>query len=241
MAYVQSRKQLLVSTVYSQVLILTLATVNVFYPEYYQYTFILFFLAAMVFTTWSVRKSRVGGKVSPEEVRGGRLLLKSSRSDVMELQSKDSELVAELKPMLKLSMLNLAILPVFFIWYWAYFQFINALTIVEVSEYRFLAYLIGYEVPFALVQAVNLMSRRSVRVMVQVVSEYEVYDKGVLGTGIALKFPFGESKYKVEVNTKRMFVDLVQTSSGKSVVKLRFYSKNPERLHEIFRRYGLQP
>lgn len=228
------------SIAYSQILIFMLATVNVFYPQYYQYTFILFFIIAMVFTTWSVRKSRVGGKVSPEEVRSGRLLLKASRADIMELQSKDNELIAELKPMLKLSMLNLAILPIFFIWYWAYFQFINTLTIVEVSEYRFLAYLIGYEVPFALVQILNLLSRRSVRVMVQVVSEYEIYDKGVLGTGITIKFPFSNTQYRVEVNNKRMFVDLTQVSGSKSTLKLRFYSKNPERVYEIFRRYGLQ-
>ncbi|MEM0348414.1 MAG: DUF2208 family protein [Zestosphaera sp.] len=237
-AYYQSKKQLVFSLVYSQVLILSLAIINVFYPQYYQYTFIVFFIVAILFTSWSVRKSRIGSGISPSEVKTGRLLFKASRNDVLELQGKDTELVSELKPMLKVSLLNLAIFPVFMIWYWWYFDFIRTLAI-EATEHRFLAYLIGYEVPYGLVQIMNLAGRRAVKSFVQVVSEYEVYDKGIVGAGITLKFPLKTDQYRVEYNTKRMYVDLIQTSSSKTSVKLRFYTKNPERLYEVLRRYAL--
>jgi len=238
-AYYQSRKQLVFTLMYSQVLILSLAIINVFYPQYYQYTFIVFFIVAILFTGWSVRKSRIGGNVSPSEIRTGRLLFKASRNDVLELQSKDTELVSELKPILKISLLNLVIFPVFLIWYWWYFDFIRALAI-EVAEHRFLAYLIGYEVPYGLVQVINLTGRRAVKSFVQVVAEYEVYDKGIVGTGITLRFPLKVDQYRVEQNTKRMYVDLIQApSGGRASIKLRFYTKNPERLNEILKKYAL--
>lgn len=239
MAYYQSRKQLVFSLIYSQVIALSLAVINVFYPQYYQYTFVVFFIVAILFTSWSVRKSRVGGGVSPGEIKAGRLLFKASRNDVLELQSKDTQLVSELKPMLKVSLLNLVIFPVFLAWYWWYFDFIRALAI-EVVEYRFLAYLVGYEVPLGLVQIINLVGRRAVKSFVQVIAEYEVYDKGIVGAGITLKFPLRTDQYGIEYNTKRMYVDLIQTpSSGRTIIKLRLYTKNPERLHEILRRYAL--
>lgn len=239
MAYYQSRRQLVFSLVYSQVLIFSLAMINVFYPQYYQYTFIAFFIAAILFTSWSVRKSRIGSGTPPSEIKTGRLLFKTSRNDVLELQGKDTELVSELKPILKVSLLNLAVFPVFMIWYWWYFDFIRTLAI-EVTEYRFLAYLIGYEVPYGLVQAINIAGRRAVKSFVQVISEYEVYDKGIIGTGITLKFPLKIEQYKVEYNAKRMYVDLVRTNDGgRTFIKLRLYTKNPERLHEILRRYAL--
>ncbi|MEM2019032.1 MAG: DUF2208 family protein, partial [Zestosphaera sp.] len=97
----------------------------------------------------------------------------------------------------------------------------------------------GYEVPYGLVQIMNLAGRRAVKSFVQVVSEYEVYDKGIVGAGITLKFPLKTDQYRVEYNTKRMYVDLIQTSSSKTSVKLRFYTKNPERLYEVLRRYAL--
>lgn len=238
-AYYQSRKQLVFSLIYSQILIFSLAIINVFYPQYYQYTFIAFFIVAILFTSWSVRKSRIGSGISPSEIKVGRLLFKTPRNDVLELQSKDTELVSELKPMLKVSLLNLVIFPVFLVWYWWYFDFIRTLTI-EVAEYKFLAYLIGYEIPYGLVQIINLFGRRAVKSFVQVIAEYEVYDKGIVGTGITLKFPLRADQYRVEYNTKRMYVDLIQTSSsGRTLIKLRFYAKNPERLHEILRRYAL--
>lgn len=239
MAYYQSKKQLVFTLIYSQTLIFSLAVINVFYPQYYQYTFILFFIIAILFTSWSIRKSRIGSGVSPSEIKTGRLLFKMTRNDVLELQSKDTELVSELKPMLKVSLLNLVIFPVFLVWYWWYFDFIRTLTI-EVAEYRFLAYLIGYEVPYGLVQIINLAGRRAVKFFVQVIAEYEVYDKGVVGTGVTLKFPLRADQYRIEHNAKRMYVDLIQTpSSGRTSIKIRFYAKNSERLYEILRRYVL--
>ncbi len=239
MAYYQSKRQIIVTTMYSQVLIFSLSVVNVFYPQYYQQIFLVFFLAAIMFTAWSVRKTRVGAKVSPEEVRAGRLLFKASRNDTSELQRVDTELMAELKPMLKVSALNLVVLPIFLIWYWVYFPYVNTLSIVEASEYRFLAYLAGYEVPFVIIHAMNLATRKLVRTFVQVISEYEIYDKGILGVGVSLKFPLSDEQYKVELNPKRMFVDLIHASSGRAAVKFRLYSKNPERVYEILKRYGL--
>ncbi|MEO3993175.1 MAG: DUF2208 family protein [Desulfurococcaceae archaeon TW002] len=239
MTYYQSRKQLVFSIIYSQVLAFSLAVINVFYPQYYQYTFIVFFIVAILFMSWSVRKSRVGGGVSSSEIKTGRLLFKASRNYVLELQGKDSQLVSELKPVLKVSLLNLVILPVFLVWYWWYFDFIRTLAI-EAVEYRFLAYLIGYEVPLGLVQVMNLAGRRAVKSFVQVIAEYEVYDKGIVGTGITLKFPLRTDQYRIEYDTKRMFVDLIQIpSTGKTLIKLRLYTKNPERLHEVLRRYAL--
>jgi len=238
MAYYQSRRQLLISILYSQFLIFVLVVVNVFHPELYTYTFILFFISALIFTTYMMRKSRSASKVPLSEIKSGRLLYKADFSEVSEIQRNDVELINELKPMLRLSMISLITLPLFFVWYYIYFPYVNALLGEGVDlTYKAFMYLIGYEVPYVLINVVNQLSRRSVKEVVQVLNSYEVYDRGLVSSNIVLSFPLESGKYRVLFNNKRKYVDIIQ-KSGRTSLKYRLYSKNPERLFEVIKWYG---
>ncbi len=239
MAYYQSRKQLLFSILYGQFLIFVLVIVNVFHPELYTFTFILFLISALIFTTVMMRKSKSVSKVPLSEIRSGRLLYKADPSEVSEIQRNDVELIKELKPMLRLSIMSLAMsLATLLLWYRIYFPYVNALLGESVNlTYKALMYLIGYEVPYILISLVNQLSRRSVKEFVQILNSYEVYDRGLVGSSIVLSFPLESSKYRVLLNSKRGYVDIIH-KSGKTVLKYRLYSKNPERLFDVIKWYG---
>ena len=243
MSYQLSRKQWIISLVYGQSMITLLTVLNVFYHEYLGYTFIIFILGMVVFMA-IMMKSQLKHITSKEakEIKSGRRLYRSNPQEVKELQAKDHKLVQELKPMMKSAAVSFLGMIIILIWYPTYFGY--ARSIAEATTdvlIKVIVFLAGYEIPYALITTINMIARRSVKEMVQVVTNYEIYDKGVLGMGLTIKFPIDEnSEYKVVVNPSRKFIEFV-TKRGKTIIKYRLYTKSVERVADIIKRYGKPP
>ena len=104
---------------------------------------------------------------------------------------------------------------------------------------RFLGYLIMYEIPIG----INTLFQRFVflKAMSQVVQipySYTVYEKGITGSGVLLKFPL-ENVEELKTDLFRKFVEVrIRQKSRRTPSRIRFYTKNVERLSELIRKYG---
>jgi len=229
---------MILSQVYGQSIIIALSVINTYYPQYLSYTFIIFVISMLIVSYYTVRTSLrhvIGAEA--KEIRGGRKLIDVKYDEVMNIVKYDGKLNEELKPMFKTAMLSFINMFVVFAWYFIYFRLaIPYFESVADPTYKFIGFLMGYEIPYVGVTLMNLLSRKSLRTSIQVVREYAIYDRGILGSGVAIKFPL-TNEYVVKVDPGRKYVELVKVSKG-AVTKYRFYSKNYERIAEVISRLG---
>ncbi len=243
MAYQISKKQWAFSIAYGQGMITLLTVLNVFYPQYLRYTFIIFIIGMVIFTAIMMKSQlkHITSKAA-KEIKQGRRLYKSNPSEIRQLQALDRKLVSELKPMMKSAGISFLSMIVVFIWYPIYFRYANAVASSHVDlPIRIAVFLAGYEIPYIAITLLNLWSRRMVTNVVQVINSYEVYNTGVLGMGLAIRFPMSEdeegSKYEVVYNPSRKFIEFI-LRRGRTTVRYRLYCKSCDRLADIVKRYG---
>ena len=238
MSFQMSRKQWILSLTYGQIIIVVLTILNVFYPQYLSYWFMIF-IAVMFVYMYFMMRSQLKHITSKEakEIKTGRLLYKSKSDEIRQLQVRDKELVKELKPMMKYTFLSFIILIATFAWYPIYFGYAGKISAGADITAKIIVYLIGYETPYAFVMGTNLISRRGMQEVVQVLNNYEIYDKGLLGMGLTMKFPADDAPYRVIANRSRKFVQF-EEKKGKVTVKYRLYTKSVDRIIDILKRYG---
>ncbi|MEM4556472.1 MAG: DUF2208 family protein [Sulfolobales archaeon] len=237
MVYAYSRKFMIFSQLYGQAIILILAVTNTYYPQYLSYTFLIFVVSmfVMMFTAFRTSLKHVVGSEA-REIREGRKLLEVKYDEVMNVVKYDSKLNDELKPMMKTTLLSLANMFIIFAWYYIYFNIvIHSFEGADLTV-KFVGFLLGYEIPYIAVTVVNLLTRKSVKTMIQVVRDFTIYDKGIVGSGISVKFPLSDN-YVVRVEPARRFVEIAKVDKN-SVIKYRFYSKNCDRIADLVNRYG---
>lgn len=187
-------------------------------------------------------------KVKPEELLKGRKLFEEENA--RELQTKDTEIMKDMQEQSKFTMytsMGMIVAMLYFFLLWGYVDNLYNLIAVRLGEGKlseFLAFLIYFEGLFIINQGVFVWALRKVgRVtMLQSPAGFTVTDKGILVKGLvgksAITFPL-PGDVEVSVNEKRKFVELVKTSK-RTVLKLRFYTRNPKRLAEVIKRYGFK-
>ncbi len=237
MAYMYSKKFMVFSQLYGQAIILVLAVTNTYYPQYLSYTFLIFVVSMliMMYTTFRTSLKHVVGSEA-KEIREGRKILEVKQDDVMSVVRYDTKLNEELKPMMKSTLLSLLNMFVIFAWYYVYFNIIIHSFEGADLTVKFVGFLLGYEIPYVSVTVLNLLTRKSVKTMIQVVRDFTVYDRGIVGSGICVKFPLS-SEYVVKVEPSRKFVEIAKVDKS-FVIKYRLYSKNYDRIADIVGRYG---
>ncbi|MEB3807162.1 MAG: DUF2208 domain-containing protein [Desulfurococcales archaeon] len=214
-------------------------------------TFILVFILIIIISILQNRsgKNPLGQvKVPPEEVLKGRKLYEEENA--RELQTKDLDIMKDMQEQSRFTMYTsmgmfIAMLYFFLLWNYvdALYQYVSVYTGPgKLAE--FLAFLIYFEGLFVINQLVYIWALRKVGkvTMLQPAPSYTVTDKGIVIKGLvgktAITFPLPDD-IEVNVNEKRKFVELVKKSK-RTVTKLRFYAKNPKRLAEVIKRYGLK-
>ncbi|MEM1623081.1 MAG: DUF2208 family protein [Sulfolobales archaeon] len=239
LSYYLTRKAMVRSLLISQGIIALFVIINLFVPpEYHGIIMTLYFIVFMsVFFLSAVRQRRKGSDV--KEIVTGRKILVIKQEEVVELQSKDLELVKELKPLLKasgFSILSMVIILVwFFVVYPTYVQHYFSTTDNGLLG-QVLKLLTLYEVPVVISLIIQMGSRRLVKKYVNVLRSAEVYTTGIIGVpGFALKFPI--QGYAVRVCPSRKFVDFAK-SEGSVEVLFRIYTNDAEKLADIISRYG---
>ena len=104
----------------------------------------------------------------------------------------------------------------------------------------FLSFLIYFEGYFVINQAIMTWALRRVRKLpaLNVPTSFVVTDKGVVIKGLVttkgIKFPLPPD-VRLSLDKNRRFVELIREGK-RTVTKLRFYTKNPEKLYDILKR-----
>ena len=239
LAYYPTKRSMVRSLLVGQGIITLFVLINLFVPrEYHQVVMILYFVVfTAIFGYSTIRRQRGGAKL--EDIRSGRRVLVITQKEVADVQSKDLELVGELKPLLKASGLSMLSLVVAFAWFFfLYPSFVGPYITASGDDvlWRVVALLVLYEVPVATSFFVQMSTRRLVKRYVNVLRGIEVYTSGVIGVpGLSLKFPL--QGYTVRVSFSRKFVEFVRNEGGIEVLH-RVYAMDVERLAELISRYG---
>ncbi len=212
--------------------------VNLFVPQEYQgLVMTLYFVSFMsIFMLTSLRQRARGSDV--REIVSGRRILVIKREEVTELQSKDTELVGELKPLLKASGISMISLVLVMLWFFLIYPSLvqRHLPSGDGAVERVIGLLVLYEVPIALSFSIQSLSRKLVRRYVNVLRSAEVYSTGIIGVpGFALKFPV--QGYGIRACPRRGFVEFVKNEGGIEVL-FRVYTSSVERLADVLSRYG---
>jgi uncharacterized membrane protein len=238
MAY-QSRRSFALSQLYSQAMIIALAVLNTYYPQYLSYTFLVFIVISFIISFFMLRSQFKGP--SPEqlkEIRGSKKLYEEDGSEVLRLMASDAQLSQEMKPLTRASLLSMFAILITLAWYYLYFSFASNLThdpsVAEPS--KFLAFLVGYEVPYALMAVVSISQRRASKAFAQIPRNYALFESGLVGQGVVIRFPADE--YEVKLDSKRKFVELVSRDE-KRPARIRLYTSKPDELVELMKRRGL--
>lgn len=236
MAY-QDRKGFVLNQIYGQVMILSLAVLNTYFPQYLIYTFIVF-IAISLFITFSRMKTQFK-KASPEqlrEVKESRKVYEEESIEVSRLMALDTELTREIRPLAVSSFLSMFVLIIILVWYQAYFNYASSLTSNSSSNsFRFLIFLIGYEVPYAIMAVVNLRQNKALKNFVQIPRSYTLFEQGLVGQGVFIKHPM--DNYDIKLDLERKFVEIVSRDE-KNPQRIRLYSSKPDELFRLIKKYG---
>jgi Predicted membrane protein len=186
-------------------------------------------------------------KARVEDVSSARKLIEEK--NLRELQSKDEGLIADMQAQLRFTtfmMMSTLVGLLYFFIAWGHISDIYGFLKGYIgSDFlsHMLAFLVYLEGFFIISQAsIEIALRRAGKIVaISMPNEYIVTTKGIVYRGLlsnaALAFPLNPH-VAIRVEEKRGFVDIV--NEGKvSLTILRLYSRDPKRLYEILRRYGV--
>lgn len=214
-------------------------------------TFILIFILIIVLTMLQNRSSKnpLGQeKVKPEEVLKGRTLYEENNA--REYQTKDTEILRDMQDQSRFTLytsIGMLLAMVYFLLLWGYVSNLYQIVSTRLGEGKlslFLAFLVYFEGLFAINQVTYFWALKKVGkvTVLQSPPSFTVTDKGILLKGLvsrtAVTFPLPDD-VEVNLNEKRRFVELVKAQK-RSIVRLRLYTKNPKKLAETIRRYGVK-
>jgi uncharacterized membrane protein len=239
-SYYPTRRGLLRSVAIGQGIIALFIAINLFVPtEYRGYITTAYFIVFIAIFSYSTFRQRPRGALT-RDIVSGRRLLTIKQEEVSGLQTKDLELVNELKPLLKASGLSILSMVVIMLWFFLYPTLVRPhITSLSSSNSVLMQVtdlLILYEVPVVISLTTQLLSRKILRRYLNILRSAEIYTTGIVGLpGFALKFPV--ENYSVRVNYTRKFVEFVR-KEGRIEILHRIYYSDPERLADIISRYG---
>ena len=241
MSYYPTRRGLLKSVAISQGIISLFIVINLFVPpEHRNIITTAYFIVFIAIFSYSVYRQKPRGGLT-KEILSGRKLLTIKQEEISGLQTKDLELVNELKPLLKASGLSIVSMILVMLWFFALYPtlvrpYVAGSDLDNGIVKQVLDLLILYEVPVIISMSMQLLSQRLMRIYLNVLRSAEVYTTGIVGVpGFALKFPI--ESYSVRVDYTRKFVEFVKKEGGMEVLH-RIYCTDPERLADIISRYG---
>ncbi|MEZ0290626.1 MAG: DUF2208 family protein [Sulfolobales archaeon] len=244
-----SRTQLLKSLSFSQGMILLYSSILTVFPQYYQYVIILVFATFLAYSIYASAKriSATTRGSDADYVKSGRVIVKAQPNKIIELMNRDERLIQDMKPQMRLMASSLIGLPLIFIIYYPYLDFVmpifrssNNILLV------YIGYLILFELLFMTPWIINrfFIMRGDIRI-VQPLRDYVITSRGIQAPGLLVKFPL-DSSYRVYCSRKRRFVDIeispqTQSLTGVKMIPVyRLYMPESDlvRVIEILERYG---
>lgn len=207
---------------------------------------IFVFLYFIVFTYLMMRLSRPkqSGGTDIQKIESGKVIFEEKNT--YDLMSQDKEYFKEVSEQMRIAQANMLIMfPIMIYFIIAYGPITNTLP-SYFSNYKvglIVSFLVLFEGSFVLSRLGQWYIERRYKkrglksIMINVPRSYLVTTEGIVIYGMASKqaFSFPIKNYQLSLNILRKFVELSQETE-KAIIKIRFYTNNPERLYEFLKR-----
>ncbi len=221
------------SILLSQVFAIVFSLVATFAPQYFWLLVIAFMLIIPFTMGYSMLKSRITGKY--QEIVSSRKLVEVK--DALEIAMRDSKLQGELAKQFKGMFYSFASLPAIIAVSILYNNYVRQPYFSgEDIVLRFIGALIMYELFILTGRVIQHFTARKTGYTLMIPNQYIVTTKGIVGKGVTIPFPLKD--YKVEVNYKRKFIQLIPKKSQGIKSIIRLYTRDVERLLNIIENYG---
>ncbi len=213
----------------SQLAIVFMSVVTSFFPQYYLIAIILYMVVIFVIMSYTTtRKSRP----RPEELKNP--IFKELKA--AKIAMLDKELSKELMKQMKTSMATFVTLPLVFILFPLYMNYLSPIVDSILSQYienevfiRFISFLIMYEFIFGVLSLVRmLVSTRYKPINIMFPQQYIVYPTGIYADNRFFVRFSNDQCFKYD--PKRHYIEIV--SERNPAFKIRLYSENISRLRE---------
>jgi uncharacterized membrane protein len=139
-----------------------------------------------------------------------------------------------MKPLAVSSLLSIFSILIILVWYQMYFSFASSLT-SDSNLSRFLIFLIGYEVPYAIMAVISFRQNKVSKSLAQIPRSYALFERGLVGQGVIIKSPM--DNYDIRLDSKRKFVEIISKDENKPQ-RIRLYSSNPDELFRLIKKHG---
>ena len=221
----------------------------------YLFLLIFVFIAISMIIQSMLTSSSLNEKSSyVQDILSGKKLFHEDNTRA--IQSKDTMIYLDLQEQTKFSlytMLGVLIGLAYFFALWDYVPHLAkflllkmygetlSLPSIDVRLGLFLAFLIYFEGYFVINQGIIMWSLSRVKKLpaLNVPTSYIVTDKGIVIKGIVttkgIRFPLPPD-VGLALNKERRFVELTR-EGRRTVTKLRLYTKNPEKLYDIIKKF----
>ncbi len=227
-------KRIATNLAYMVIFTVVFAAISSFVPpQYTGIVFLLYFVAFMAIMMLLPRfkAKKVASKLVETK---SRLLMRVEQTEVMELMSKDLELVKEAKSFFGRYMLMMIIpLALWFILLFALRPIIVPPSVKHGTLDMFLRYLLLYGIFSALALGMRFVIQSYQ--MPMTLTSYEVHESGILSSMLALEFPLDCNRYKMRYSYERRFVEIEDSDTGQ---RIRLYTYDPHKLKEILEKYA---
>jgi len=210
--------------------IIAISLISTFSPQQYVgIIFILYFVAYMV-VIWMIQSVRRGKNVDMKKLKP---LVKVSREEIVKAVERDAELSREMSQ--QLSRVFLSMVPLLVIWFIFsplkdfYLNLAQRFAYTDQSLRTFAGYIMLYSTLTIIAQAMRIavMPRKNI---VPVLNEYLVGREGIYSKGIFIPFPLDRTRFVVETNIKRGFVEIYDRHTRQAY---RFYSNDVRKILDI--------
>jgi len=215
--------------------IIVISLISTFSPQQYVgIIFILYFVTYMALI-WMIQRA---GRDKNVDVRKLKPLVKVSREEIVKAVERDAELGREMSQ--QMSRLTLMVfLPIIFFFIFPplkdfYLNLAQRFAYMDQSLRTFVGYIMLYSTLTIIAQVMRIivMPRKNI---VPVLNEYLVGREGIYSRGLFISFPLDRTRFVVEVNMKRGFVEIYDRHTGQAY---RFYSNDVRKILDIIEKTG---
>ena len=217
---------------------------------YKTFLVIIAFFIVVSFIQSRLSRGPIGqGRVRVEDVLSDKELMKES--GVREIQMSDDGLAKDIEKQSRFLMYMNVVTFIslgYFILFWRMidplYNYIYTSVIPDERIAHFLAFLAYFEGYFVVSQVAMYyaMKKAGKIYSINMPTEYTVTKRGIVYKGLitrsAIAFPLPPD-VKVRLNDKRKFVE-IEKDSGRAINVIRFYTRNPKRLYDVIKRYGVE-
>lgn len=226
----------------SQVMVILFAAAFALLPHrYYLLIILLYIVVFPIILSKSGKGPGTKGRI--DEIEAGVTLL--DEKNAQQIMSRDLQLAEELQAQIKTMTTAFLLMPVVLIFFWLYEKYLFA-PVVDLFSSRelgkFVSTFIMFEGSFIISRASMVYASKKTTSQAQMLvmpQKYRVTSRGIvsksLGSRIAIPFPLKD--FKVHMEPKRKFVELVPLDPKKARGKIRLYTKDPYKLYNILQRY----